>query len=172
MTCAAILRSAVIPKAYPLYKQCDPRWGSHLIVSETICEVGCLMSSTSMAIAGHNISINHALSTPDTLNTFLQQNGGYTSGNDMEESVVPQVNTKYISWPSSGMHRTFAQLHRLWSLAFHRRPSPRTMSFGPACVRPSLFTVQPRTTSPLPPSRACCVLVRVCSHAAPCTAHA
>lgn len=44
--------SPVIPFQYPLYKQCDSRWGNQLMQTETICSVGCLMSSTSMAIAG------------------------------------------------------------------------------------------------------------------------
>jgi len=44
--------SPVIPFTYPLYKQCDSRWGNQLMQTQTICAVGCLMSSTSMAIAG------------------------------------------------------------------------------------------------------------------------
>ena len=36
----------------PLYKQCDARWGSNIIGSgpDTICRVGCLMSSVAMAL--------------------------------------------------------------------------------------------------------------------------
>ena len=40
------------PHDYPLYKQCDSRWGSDIIVSKTVCQVGCLMSSISMGLAG------------------------------------------------------------------------------------------------------------------------
>jgi hypothetical protein len=42
----------------------------------TICDVGCLMSSTSMAIGGKRISIENATSTPGTLNAFLRKVGG------------------------------------------------------------------------------------------------
>jgi hypothetical protein len=35
------------------------------------------MSSTSMALAGKNITIGKSLSTPGTLNTWLQNNNGY-----------------------------------------------------------------------------------------------
>jgi hypothetical protein len=62
---------------YPLYKQCDSRWGSHELgtSSNTICKAGCLMSSVSMALAGCGKSYN-----PDTLNTWLKGHGGYVSG--------------------------------------------------------------------------------------------
>lgn len=98
--------SPVIPKQYPLFKQCDSRWGSTLMQTETICAVGCLMSSTSMAIGGHNITIGRNISDPATLNYFLQTHGGYAGDNDMDESVVPQVDPSHISWPADGMHRT------------------------------------------------------------------
>lgn len=68
--------SPVIPFAYPLYKQCDPAWGADLMVTETICAVGCLMSSTSMAIARNNVSIANATADPETLNNFLRTHGG------------------------------------------------------------------------------------------------
>lgn len=93
----------VIPFAYPLYKQCDSRWGKDLIVTETVCAVGCLMSSTSMGIAGHSIRITNSSGTkvianPGTLNAFLKAHKGYDSSNDMDEDVVPQVNPKFIQW--------------------------------------------------------------------------
>jgi len=56
--------------------QCDPRWGSDIMQTVTICDVGCLMSSTSMAIGGKSIAIENATSTPGTLNAFLRKVGG------------------------------------------------------------------------------------------------
>lgn len=97
---------AQIPFYYPLYKQCDPRWGKDIIVSTTVCAVGCLMSSTSMAIGGKGIKISGDSSNPGTLNSWLKTHGGYTSGNDLIESVVPRVNPEHISWPSDAMHPT------------------------------------------------------------------
>lgn len=68
--------SPFIPYAYPLYKQCDPSWGNNLMITETICSVGCLMSSTSMAIGRNNVTIANATSNPGTLNAFLRAHGG------------------------------------------------------------------------------------------------
>src|SRR4051812_12239782 len=71
----------IIPFKYPLYKQCDPRyvannvlihdlkliiykknkfgcrWGNNMMENITVCSVGCLMSSVSMALGGHEILI-------------------------------------------------------------------------------------------------------------------
>lgn len=104
------LGTSVIPHPMPLWKQCDPRWGNDLIVTQTVCQVGCLMSSTSMALDGHKIKINNGTgsytATPGSLNAWLKANGGYTQGNDMEESVVPHVDPSRVQWPADGMHRT------------------------------------------------------------------
>ena len=45
--------SAAVPQPYRLFKQCDPRWANDrmgLTGTHTVCAVGCLMSSTSMAL--------------------------------------------------------------------------------------------------------------------------
>ena len=50
----------VVPYAYPLYKQCDGAWGGDEIGSATgvtICDVGCLMSSVSMALTRFGITV-------------------------------------------------------------------------------------------------------------------
>mmetsp|Transcript_5707 Transcript_5707/g.7986 ORF Transcript_5707/g.7986 Transcript_5707/m.7986 type:complete len:191 (-) Transcript_5707:61-633(-) len=80
-----------IPFAYPLFKQCDPAWGDDLMVTETICQVGCLMSSVSMALNGKGIKINGISSNPGVLNTWLQQNGGYDADNDLYEEVIFEI---------------------------------------------------------------------------------
>lgn len=64
------------------------------------------MSSTSMGIGGKHLTIGGKLSDPGTLNAWLLANGGYTSGNDLIESVVPHINPSHISWPSDAMHPT------------------------------------------------------------------
>lgn len=88
----------------PLFKQCDPRWGDDVIVSETVCAVGCLMSSISMAIRGRGVRIAQQLSDPGVLNTWLRTHNGYTSGNDLEESALNDVNGSLVRWSASGMH--------------------------------------------------------------------
>lgn len=65
---------------YPLYKQCDSRWGKQVISSKTLCQVGCLESSVAMALAGSGKKISGATVTPGNLNGWLKSHHGY-SGN-------------------------------------------------------------------------------------------
>lgn len=55
------------------------------------------MSSISMAIGGHNITIEGKVSNPGTLNAYLRSHKGYDNQNDLEESVIPSINPKLIS---------------------------------------------------------------------------
>jgi len=96
----------VIPFQYPLFKQCNNSWGSDVMEQKTICQVGCLMSSTSMAINGKKIRINGVVSDPQTLNKWLRANHGYAGGDNLEEAVVPKINSTRIQWPADGMHKT------------------------------------------------------------------
>lgn len=65
---------AVSTNGVPLFKQNDPLWGgNHLGRDGTIGSIGCAMTSTAMVLsklAGRTIY-------PDTLNTYLNNNGGY-----------------------------------------------------------------------------------------------
>jgi SH3-like domain-containing protein len=63
--------------AFPLFKQCDGRWGNDRLGSSTVCRIGCLMSSVSMALAGLGRSIDGAGSNPGVLNRYLSSHGGY-----------------------------------------------------------------------------------------------
>ena len=94
-----------IPFDYPLLKQCNKRWADDLMVTKTICDVGCLMSSTSMGLAGTNIPIHDADSTPKSLNIWLRNNEGYDDDNDLIEEQVPLIDPSRISWPEDAMHR-------------------------------------------------------------------
>lgn len=69
---AVVAKGAWVPKSYPLYKQCNASWGNDIIETTTVCKVGCLMSSTSMALAGHTITIPaasgaHVLADPGSV---------------------------------------------------------------------------------------------------------
>ena len=92
------------PSSYPLFKQCDPEWGSDYIKTKTICQVGCLMSSISMGLAGWKISLDGSPSNPGNLNNWLLENDGYTDSNNLIEdalnALVPGM------WSQSGMHTT------------------------------------------------------------------
>eukprot|EP01096_Ripella_sp_DP13-Kostka_P003143 TRINITY_DN14533_c0_g1_i1.p1 TRINITY_DN14533_c0_g1~~TRINITY_DN14533_c0_g1_i1.p1 ORF type:complete len:217 (+),score=66.94 TRINITY_DN14533_c0_g1_i1:73-651(+) len=101
----------VIPKQYPLFLQCDPQWGADVIVSETVCQVGCLMSSISMALNGQGLTIpeggqNNSTANPGTLNSWLLQNHGYTQGNDLREKVVQLIDPKRIHYVGAFIPQT------------------------------------------------------------------
>jgi hypothetical protein len=53
----ASLDSRPVSAAAPLFKQCDARWANDLMQNATVCSVGCLMSSCSMALASRNIQL-------------------------------------------------------------------------------------------------------------------
>lgn len=61
-------------RPYPMFKQCDPEWGSLQYDSstETICQGGSLLSSIAMGLAGTGLKYN-----PGTLNQWLKANNGY-----------------------------------------------------------------------------------------------
>ena len=95
----------ITPFQYPLFKQCNSTWGSNFFLlihpdlnldnvmeNDTICEVGCLMSSVSMALNGKQILIDGQDANPGVLNSWLQKNGGYVGGDDLQESIVPNIN--------------------------------------------------------------------------------
>jgi len=85
--------------SFPLFKQCDSRWGSHRIgtSSKTICQVGCLMTSVSMVLNGMGKSINGKKMNPDVLNNYLTKNGGYVSGDEFVWSKVDSFGLKFIT---------------------------------------------------------------------------
>ena len=74
-----------VPWEYPLVKQCTDEWGNDLMGNKTICAVGCLMSSTSMGMAGVGVKIpadpSAVTSDPGSFNTWLKANDGYSNNN-------------------------------------------------------------------------------------------
>ena len=103
-------RDQKVPYEYPTYKQCDEMWGNDTMVTTTVCKVGCLMSSTSMALAGHGVDVDGKIATPGTLNAWLKTHGGYDEHNDFEENVLPLVSSLLpngtVVWPEDGMRTT------------------------------------------------------------------
>lgn len=101
-------KTQFVPFSYPTFKQCDTRWGAEIIETTTVCKVGCLMSSTSMALAGHGIDVNGSAANPGTLNEWLRNNNGYTPTNDFKESRLDFVSSLAgpgsVVWPEDGMH--------------------------------------------------------------------
>eukprot|EP01111_Echinosteliopsis_oligospora_P005887 TRINITY_DN1962_c0_g2_i1.p1 TRINITY_DN1962_c0_g2~~TRINITY_DN1962_c0_g2_i1.p1 ORF type:complete len:224 (-),score=51.96 TRINITY_DN1962_c0_g2_i1:200-871(-) len=101
--------SPVIPKIYPMFKQCDPSWGLDFMNGsgkyDTICAQGCAMSSLSMALNGHGYSLNNTTISnvddgddvniqidPKTLNAWLRANNGYVViDGDPDNLQLPSV---------------------------------------------------------------------------------
>ena len=95
----ALLVTLALSRTYPVFKQCDSRWGSDRLgtSSNTICSAGCLMSSMSMALAGTGHGYN-----PQTLNRWLTSNGGYVSGDLFVWGAVNSLGLTYEGKVSNG----------------------------------------------------------------------
>ena len=84
----------VVPKKYPLYKQCDLTWATDWMGNQeregidTICRMGCAMSSLAMALAGKGILINGTVPDPQVLNQWLRANEGYKCINNNCNNLV------------------------------------------------------------------------------------
>jgi hypothetical protein len=92
---------------YPMYKQCDARWANVVMGqnNETICQVGCLMSSITMALAGTHIDVDGQPATPPVTDQFLQTHHGFVDGSSaLSESVIATIDPKRVQWPKDGMH--------------------------------------------------------------------
>eukprot|EP01088_Endostelium_zonatum_P018278 TRINITY_DN57_c0_g2_i1.p1 TRINITY_DN57_c0_g2~~TRINITY_DN57_c0_g2_i1.p1 ORF type:complete len:227 (+),score=38.28 TRINITY_DN57_c0_g2_i1:42-683(+) len=76
---------ADIPFHWTLYKQCNGAWaGQHMgTTSQTICQVGCAMSSLAMALDSFGERISGGAINPSTLNSWLTHNRGYASGDEL-----------------------------------------------------------------------------------------
>jgi len=111
------IRSAVVPHPYRLFKQWDFRWSSDTMIwgNTTVAQVGCLMSSTSMALNGHAITIPspetplragpRVMSDPGSLNAWLKGHHGYVGRNDMVEASIPAIDPSHIDWSqTTGPH--------------------------------------------------------------------
>lgn len=85
---------------YPLFKQCDGKWGGNALGSSSVCKIGCLMSSVSMALNGLGKSINGQSPNPGTLNSFLKSNGGY-QGNLFIWGSVARFGLRYQGQPTN-----------------------------------------------------------------------
>ncbi|EGG15825.1 ENTH/VHS domain-containing protein [Cavenderia fasciculata] len=96
---STVYSTPVVPYGgYPLYKQCDSRWANNEMIGTTICQVGCLMSSISMSLAGKGVLIDGQLSTPASLNQWLLGNQGYNSNSDLIESQIPLISPLNVDW--------------------------------------------------------------------------
>ena len=79
---------------YPLFKQCDGKWGGNSLGSSSVCRIGCLMSSVSMALNGLGKKVNGKSPNPGALNSYLKSHGGY-QGNLFIWGSVAKFGLKY-----------------------------------------------------------------------------
>ena len=85
---------------YPLFKQCDGRWAWNRVGNGgTICQIGCLMSSVSMALAGLGKNLYGQSPNPGTFNAFLNAYGGYY-GDEFEWGSVARFGLYYQGQPT------------------------------------------------------------------------
>ncbi|CAI2381372.1 unnamed protein product [Moneuplotes crassus] len=88
----------------PVYRQCDKRWGSDYMGDKTICQVGCLMSSMSMALAGLGRTINGETVNPGNFNQWLRENDGYNGNLFRWSRMHAGFNLKYLGKKEGGDH--------------------------------------------------------------------
>jgi len=97
------------------YQQCDAQWGSHIMTKQTICKVGCFMSSVASGVRDHGIKFKlpafgelPVTSNPGTFNDWLRRNGGYTDDNFISDSVSGLCK----AFPEKRCSAKFAEMHR------------------------------------------------------------
>ena len=74
----------------------DSTWKDDVLGSDsTICKVGCLMSSVSMALKGRGKTVNGQSSNPRVLNNYLRANSGYY-GNLFIWGAVAKFGFSYV----------------------------------------------------------------------------
>lgn len=128
-----------IPFPFPVFfRQCDPAWGSDIMTSKTLCQVGCLESSLSVGLRNHGITLPGNTSNsvaqlvdPGTFNTYINQHDGY-SQNDLIHTVINDLcvnRTDHLEctahWDDSDGHPSKKELplagviQYLWSQNHH-----------------------------------------------------
>lgn len=99
------------PWKYPMFKQCDSKWGKDVMQVEDVCQVGCFMSSVSMALSGRGITVptstdsSSVPSNPGTLNAWLKTHNGYVPTDLLDASVIPKLSPR-VSLGADYMHKT------------------------------------------------------------------
>jgi hypothetical protein len=82
----------------PLYRQCDPQWGSIQLgnCSTNICQEGCALSCMAMLLKAHGTNAD-----PPRLNNFMTVNNHWSGGCDMDWIRACQYPGSTMSWASS-----------------------------------------------------------------------
>jgi ABC-type bacteriocin/lantibiotic exporter with double-glycine peptidase domain len=98
----SVLMALAFTRTYPLFKQCDGRWGNEELGTSgtTICSKGCLLSSIAMGLSGTGHSYD-----PGQLNKWLKSNGGI-SGFQINYGKLSEIGLGYDGTCGSGDVKT------------------------------------------------------------------
>jgi len=63
-----------------------------------------------MALLGKQVLIGSSTSNPGVLNQWLRNNNGYTSGDDLIESALVNINPKRVFWLGAAFNLTVVEI--------------------------------------------------------------
>lgn len=91
---------------------CYHCWRTNICIvmeKETICEVGCLISSVAMALNGHQILVDGEVADPGNLNAWLRNNNGYLANDELKEGTLQKLspNVKYVGKFCGKFHHAY-----------------------------------------------------------------
>jgi len=130
---------------WDLYKQCDPKWGSHKLgtSTNTICAAGCAMSDVSMILASEGIKIEGKESTPLTLNDWLVTHHGYISGDLLVWNAIAVLGD--VSLHTYTAHLTTTEIgdyvKRCWPVVANVRDGSHWVLITGATSNPDVWRV-------------------------------
>lgn len=90
MALCAVPRAAAAGQRYYDWKQYDPRWGSVVLTSQTMKQVGCL--ATSVAMLAVHAGLRHETSfDPGVFAAEMKQAGGFSADDDLIWEALPKA---------------------------------------------------------------------------------
>ena len=81
----------------PQWKQYDSKWGNNVMQTQTIKQVGCLMTSVSILLKMTGLTDSNF--NPAVMNSYLKSHGGYVNGNNF---VWASTNGYVSGWKHVG----------------------------------------------------------------------
>lgn len=101
----AILATGVLGIDFPLYKQCDSKWGQEQLgtSSKTICSSGCTVSSAAMML----YALGNTQLDPSTLNKWLIENKGFDRGNNFVWGSISKFGVSFYGFISNSQIKEF-----------------------------------------------------------------
>ena len=100
---ALLCLNSILAFSPPQYNQGDSAWGSDTLGfgPDTIASAGCLMTSVTSMIAGEGITVDGSIPTPDIMNNWLINNGGFADGDLFVWSSIAPLGFNFQGFISS-----------------------------------------------------------------------